>query len=171
MARRARASPTDRQRLGALALGAGVLLVTVAAIAGLASGSATPVPSGSRSLAAAAPPTTEAPAVTVPSSSDLPSPSPTTSPPPVVRSIREGPYAGGLLIADRGNDRLLIVDATGRILWHFPVKGSLPAGQSFSADDAFVSPDGLTISANEADRLGVRPLRSGWLRRRLPQHA
>ncbi len=60
-----------------------------------------------------------------------------------------GLFGLGLLIADRGSGRLLIVDQSGRILWHFPVAGSLPRGQSFSADDAFLDPDGRTIVAND----------------------
>ena len=58
-------------------------------------------------------------------------------------------FPGGLLIADRGNGRLLAVDDAGTILWRFPDAGSLPAGETFSADDAFISPDGKTIVANE----------------------
>ncbi len=76
--------------------------------------------------------------------------------PPVPQSsataIAVGAFAGDLLIADRGNGRILIVDSQRRILWHFPVAGSLPAGQTFSADDAFLSPDGRSISANEEMR-------------------
>jgi outer membrane protein assembly factor BamB len=84
----------------------------------------------------------------VPTSFPEPSLAPTPSPAPT------GPFPNGLLIADRGNGRLIVVDNAGRIVWRFPVTGSLPAGQAFSADDAFVSPDGLTITANE-ENLGV----------------
>jgi hypothetical protein len=66
--------------------------------------------------------------------------------------IGNGAFTGDLLIADRGNGRIIIVDSQRRIVWHFPVAGSLPAGQTFSADDAFLSPDGRTISANEEMR-------------------
>ena len=76
-----------------------------------------------------------------PAESLAPGPSPTPT----------GPFPGGLLIADRGNDRLIVVDNAGRIVWTFPVAGSLPAGQGFSADDAFISPDGRTITANDED--------------------
>lgn len=61
------------------------------------------------------------------------------------------PFAGGLLVADRRNDRLLLVDARKNILWTFPVGAGVPPGQRFSADDAFLSPDGRTITANEED--------------------
>jgi outer membrane protein assembly factor BamB len=60
-----------------------------------------------------------------------------------------GPFAGGLLIADRGNGRIIAVDNSGRIIWSFPIAGSLPTGEAFSADDAFLSPDGQTLTANE----------------------
>ena len=131
-----------------------IVLVTVAAAAAIhfTSGSATPTPSGTPGLAAVATGLASTATASPPSTPEPSSPSVTAAPAPVVRSIRGGPYAGGLLIADRGNDRLLIVDQAGHILWHFPVTGSLPAGQTFSADDAFVSPDGLTISANEEMR-------------------
>ncbi|HEY8631787.1 MAG TPA: PQQ-binding-like beta-propeller repeat protein, partial [Candidatus Limnocylindrales bacterium] len=73
----------------------------------------------------------------------------------------------GLLIADRGNGRLLAVDDAGRILWRFPVAGSLPQGQSFQADDAFVAPDGKTIVANDEahqviDRIDIATRRVIW---------
>ena len=58
-------------------------------------------------------------------------------------------FPGGLLIADRLNGRLLVVDDAGAILWRFPLVESLPAGQTFSADDAFVTADGSSIVANE----------------------
>ncbi len=60
-----------------------------------------------------------------------------------------GPFPYGLLIADRGNGRILAVDNAGKVFWQFPVKGSLPGGLPFAADDAFVSPDGKTIVAND----------------------
>ena len=76
-----------------------------------------------------------------------PSDTPNTTPAPW--SPGEPPFPGGLLIADQRNDRLLVVDAQKNVLWTFPVAGSLPPGQIFRADDAFLSPDGKTITANE----------------------
>jgi hypothetical protein len=59
---------------------------------------------------------------------------------------------GPVLIADRANNRLLIVDPRGRIVWEFPRRGDLSAGQTFLAgDDAFFSPDGKQIAATEED--------------------
>ncbi len=66
-------------------------------------------------------------------------------------SASPAPFARAVLIADRGNGRLLVVDRSGRILWRFPVAGSLPKGQGFSADDAFFAPDGKTIVANDEE--------------------
>ncbi len=77
------------------------------------------------------------------------------------------PFPGGLLVADRGNGRILILGAGGRIRWSFPGPGSLPRGQAFSADDAFISPDGKTIVANDefhqvVDRIDLATRRIVW---------
>lgn len=77
------------------------------------------------------------------------------------------PFPGGLLVADRGNGRILILSPSGRIVWRFPVAGSLPAGQTFSADDAFISPDGASIVANDefhdvVDRIDIATRRVVW---------
>jgi len=111
--------------------------------AGAATGTAPSAPAGSSVPGAT--PSSLPPASTAPSTSA--SQQTATS-----RPISAGPFAGGLLIADRGNGRLLIVNNAGRVVWHFPVAGSVPKGQGFSADDAFLSPDGKTISANEEQR-------------------
>jgi DNA-binding beta-propeller fold protein YncE len=56
---------------------------------------------------------------------------------------------GDVLIADRSNDRLLVVDPQGRIVWQFPQpgdRGTLPL-----PDDAFFSSDGRQIVATQED--------------------
>ena len=59
---------------------------------------------------------------------------------------------GPLLIADKANSRLLIVDPQGRIRWQFPRPGDLPVGQTFSIpDDAFFTPDGREVVATAED--------------------
>jgi outer membrane protein assembly factor BamB len=83
------------------------------------------------------------------------------------RATAPGPFPGGLLIADRGNGRLLIVTNSGRTVWSFPGTGSLPPGQQFSADDAFIAPDHRTIVANDEnheviDRIDIRTRRVIW---------
>jgi outer membrane protein assembly factor BamB len=84
--------------------------------------------------------------------SPVPSLTPGASAGATLLPAASGPFPGGLMIADRGNNRILIVNNKGKVLWRFPVRGSLPKGQGFSADDAFLSPDGKTISANEEQR-------------------
>lgn len=57
-----------------------------------------------------------------------------------------------ILIADRSNNRLLIVDPTGKIVWQFPRPGDLAPGQSFLIpDDAFFTPNGKDIVVTEED--------------------
>lgn len=85
-----------------------------------------------------------------------------SSPPPAA-----GRFGLGLLIADRGNGRLLITDDAKHVLWRFPVAGSLPKGQRFAADDAFIAPDGRTIVANDEahqviDRIDIATRRVIW---------
>ncbi len=59
---------------------------------------------------------------------------------------------GNLLIADKANDRLIVVNPQGDITWQFPRPGDLAPGQSFRVpDDAFFSPDGKLIVATEED--------------------
>jgi hypothetical protein len=109
------------------------------------------------------------PADAVPSSNG---PSPIVPPPSApLQSAPPASPAGrfglGLLIADRGNGRLIVVNDAKRILWQFPVRGSLPIGQRFSADDAFLAPDGRTIVANDEahqviDRIDIATRRLIW---------
>jgi outer membrane protein assembly factor BamB len=106
-------------------------------------------------------------------------PAPNTPGPPVTlnpsaQPASAGPQAPsgnrfgeGLLIADRANGRLLIVDDRGTVLWRFPGPHSLPRGQRFAADDAFVAPDGQTIVANDeshqvVDRIDIVSRRVVW---------
>jgi hypothetical protein len=63
-----------------------------------------------------------------------------------------GPLQGGLLIADRGNDRILLVDPRRRILWSFPTARDRAAGrQLVYDDDTFVEPGGKALVTNEED--------------------
>lgn len=112
------------------------------------------------------------PSPSLESSVDPASASPSVAPPAVAPSpagpaAHPGLFPGGLLIADRGNRRLLVVTSGSTILWRFPVKGSLPRGQQFAADDAFISPDGRTIVANDdthqvVDRIDIASRRLAW---------
>jgi outer membrane protein assembly factor BamB len=59
---------------------------------------------------------------------------------------------GPVLIADKYNNRLLIVDPHGRVRWKFPRPGDLRHGQTFKVpDDAFFTPDGRFIVATQED--------------------
>jgi hypothetical protein len=122
---------------------------------------------GLGSTAGSTPATSGAPSV------DVPSPDASTSSPassastPRTTPVTAGPFAGDLMIADRQNGRIVIVDTAGTVRWQFPVKGSLPAGRRFAADDAFLAPDGLTIVANEEeheviDRIDLATRRIVW---------
>jgi outer membrane protein assembly factor BamB len=92
---------------------------------------------------------------------------PGASPSSTVGSGEAGRFGLGLLIADRGNGRLLIVNDAHKVLWRFPAKGSLPPGQKFEADDAFLAPDGKTIVANDEfheviDRIDIVTRKIVW---------
>jgi outer membrane protein assembly factor BamB len=67
-----------------------------------------------------------------------------------------GPLPGALLIADRGNDRMILVDPRHRILWRFPDAHDLARGvRLFFDDDTFVEPGGKAIVSNEEDNQTV----------------
>lgn len=56
------------------------------------------------------------------------------------------PLPGYLMIADRDNNRIIIVTPAKRIVWTFPPDGG---SELAGPDDAFVSPDGEYISVNQ----------------------
>ena len=63
-----------------------------------------------------------------------------------------GPLPGALLIADRGNNRMLLVDPQHRVLWRFPTGRDLARGiRVYFNDDGFVEPGGKAIVANEEE--------------------
>jgi hypothetical protein len=60
------------------------------------------------------------------------------------------PLPGYLMIADRDNNRIIIVNPDKQIVWRFPAPGELRAGQQFAGpDDAFLSADRRSIITNE----------------------
>ena len=67
------------------------------------------------------------------------------APPPMFR----GALPGDLLIADRGNNRMLIVNPRHKVLWRFPSR----SGQAhlFFDDDTFFAPGGRRIISNQED--------------------
>lgn len=67
--------------------------------------------------------------------------------------VPSGPLPGNLLIADRGNSRLLIVSPDKKILWSMAIGTSngVKGIKSLGADDAFFTPDYKHIIINEED--------------------
>lgn len=73
-------------------------------------------------------------------------------PPKAVKSKPRGPVGGALLIADRGNDRMLLVSPEHKILWRFPNARDLRRGVHLNFnDDGFVASGGGAIVANEEE--------------------
>jgi hypothetical protein len=67
-----------------------------------------------------------------------------------------GPLQGGLLIADRGNNRILLVDTHRHILWRFPTARDRRLGrQLVFDDDTFVEPGGKAMISNEEDNQDI----------------
>jgi hypothetical protein len=61
---------------------------------------------------------------------------------------RRSGLPGDLMIADRGNNRILIVDPAGRVLFRYPGPGDHTL---FFDDDTFIEPGGGWVIANEED--------------------
>ena len=63
------------------------------------------------------------------------------------------PFFGSrLLVADRGNDRLLLLDDRDRIVWKYPARGrAAPRGGFYFPDDAFFIHHGRAIISNQED--------------------
>lgn len=75
---------------------------------------------------------------------------------------------GPVLIADRDNNRLVVVDPRGRVVWQWPKPGDLAPGQSFVVpDDAFFTPDGKHIIVTQEDdfvitEIDIATRKIGW---------
>lgn len=70
-------------------------------------------------------------------------------------AVLPGP-AGYILIADRGNNRVLVVDPQGRIVFLYPTPEDLSKGRRLVYnDDTFVVPGGQALIANEEDNHAV----------------
>jgi hypothetical protein len=66
------------------------------------------------------------------------------------QSVR--PFAGRLLIADRGNDRLVVVDANKQRSWVYPSASMPPpTGGFYFPDDAFFADRGRSIVTNQEE--------------------
>lgn len=70
-------------------------------------------------------------------------------------SARSG-LPGYLLIADRGNNRILIVNPQRKVVFRYPSAADLAAGRRlFYNDDTFVEPGGAALIANEEDNHAI----------------
>jgi outer membrane protein assembly factor BamB len=65
------------------------------------------------------------------------------------------PFTGKLLIADRGNGRIIEINASGAVDWMFPRPGQKLPVRFGAPDDAFYTADGKTIIANAEGRQTV----------------
>ena len=95
----------------------------------------------------------DAPGLSGPASTTTPASSTTTTTnnAPAAQSMKR-PFDGHLLIADRGNNRLLLVNAQKRVLWRYPAPGRpAPPGGFYFPDDAFFTHGGSGIIANEEE--------------------
>jgi len=66
--------------------------------------------------------------------------------------VAPAPVPGFLLIADRGNNRMLLVDGRKRILWRYPAPGSTPIFPFTYDDDAFFADHFHAIITNQEDQ-------------------
>ena len=83
-------------------------------------------------------------------------PSPPGSPGYLAPGSNPSVLPGPILIADKLNNRLIVVDPQGRVRWIWPRPGDLAPGQSFQIpDDAFFSPDGRYIIATQEDDFAI----------------
>jgi hypothetical protein len=115
--------------------------------------SASPAGGTTSAVSTAAP--TMSPAAPVPAAAAValwPPTAPPGQPGYLAAGSDPGVLPGPVLIADKGNNRLLVVDPHGRVVWQWPRPGDLAAGQSFVIpDDAFFTPDGKDIIATQED--------------------
>jgi outer membrane protein assembly factor BamB len=72
---------------------------------------------------------------------------------PAAVTSATAPFQGHLLIADRGNDRLLLVNADKQLVWSFPSAAHpAPAEGFYFPDDAFFIKHGTAIITNQEDQ-------------------
>jgi len=86
------------------------------------------------------------------STSGSPSDTASASATPLSADAKQRPFAGLLLIADRGNDRLIVLDAKKRIVWQYPSPSlPQPTVPFYFPDDAFWVHGGHAILVNQEE--------------------
>jgi hypothetical protein len=163
--RRAAARGAQRRRRRQAALGLLALIVLVVVIK--SGGSDSPVPRAKSSAAQAAPrrPAQVAGGPLAPASvgglpalwapQNVVASQPGTAAAYAAASALPG-LPGFLLIADRGNNRILIVDPRRHTVFRYPSPADLAAGRKlFYNDDTFVEPGGAALIANEEDNHAI----------------
>jgi outer membrane protein assembly factor BamB len=76
----------------------------------------------------------------------------TTTPEATLLAEAQRPFAGKLLIADRGVNVLIVVDVNKKVSWVYPAAGRPgPAGGFYFPDDAFFADHGRSIVSNEEE--------------------
>jgi hypothetical protein len=78
------------------------------------------------------------------------SPTPSINPP--------SPIPGYLMIADRANDRLVLVDSNKPVLWTYPPAGSKPAMPFFFDDDVFFNQDHTEVISQQEEQQTIQIL-------------
>jgi len=86
------------------------------------------------------------------SASPAPSPSSSAAPTPDPDMRTPSPIPGYLMIADRGNDRVLLVDSRKHILWRYPKAGTTPAMPFYFDDDVFFGAHYTQIISNQEEQ-------------------
>jgi outer membrane protein assembly factor BamB len=131
-------------------LGAAFLFLLTAcspAVAGPATPKVTP---------SASPSSTATPALPAPTAPPQPPPSRLAGAAFALPALPPGvPFTGKLLIADRGNGRIIEITANGAVDWMFPRPGQQLPVRFGAPDDAFYTADGRTIIANSESRQTV----------------
>jgi hypothetical protein len=79
-------------------------------------------------------------------------PAPTTKAPETPQLHPPGPIPGYLLIADRGNNRMLLVNSAKHIFWQYPKPGVVPQMPFHFDDDTFFGPQVDRIISNQEEQ-------------------
>jgi hypothetical protein len=85
-----------------------------------------------------------------------------------ISALGEPPFRGRLMIADRGNNRIIVVNNRHKVLWRYPSRvHPAPPGGFYFPDDAFFTHGGTQIISNEEQnerivRLGFPSGRLLW---------